>query len=51
LTSTAGASLLRNHSQPIAIPEVPVPVQRELNGAKRFFDDRGRGLSPTLRAC
>jgi UDPglucose--hexose-1-phosphate uridylyltransferase len=41
---TAGASLLHNHSQLIATPVVPVLVQHEMDGAKRFFDYRGRCL-------
>ncbi len=41
---TAGASLPHNHSQLIATPVVPVLVQHEMDGAKRFFDYRGRCL-------
>src|SRR5262249_35936977 len=41
---SAGASLPHNHSQLIATPVIPVLVQHEVDGAKRFFDYRGRCL-------
>ena len=38
----AGASLAHNHSQLIATPVVPVIVQQEIDGARRFLEYRGR---------
>ncbi|MBL8695373.1 MAG: galactose-1-phosphate uridylyltransferase [Planctomycetes bacterium] len=38
----AGASQPHNHSQLIATPVVPITVQQEMAGARRFFDYRGR---------
>ncbi|MBI3819553.1 MAG: DUF4921 family protein [Planctomycetes bacterium] len=38
----AGASIAHNHSQLIATPVVPITVQQEMTGSKRFFDYRGR---------
>lgn len=38
----AGASLEHSHSQLIATPVVPITVDRELMGSKRFYDYRGR---------
>jgi UDPglucose--hexose-1-phosphate uridylyltransferase len=38
----AGASLDHSHSQLIVTPIVPVAIQEELDGAREFFDYRGR---------
>lgn len=38
----AGASLDHSHSQLIVSPIVPSTIQEELNGAKSFYDYRGR---------
>lgn len=38
----AGASLAHNHSQLIATPVTPITVQQEMDGARRFFEYRGR---------
>ena len=39
---TAGASLEHSHSQLIVTPIVPVNVWEEMNGARAFFEYRGR---------
>ncbi len=38
----AGASLEHSHSQLIALPEVPSRVEREIEGAKRFYSYKER---------
>ena len=40
--SIAGASLEHSHSQLIVLPEVPIAVIRELNGARRHFSYKER---------
>ena len=39
---SAGASMEHGHSQIIALPMVPKYVREELNGAKEYYDYRGR---------
>jgi UDPglucose--hexose-1-phosphate uridylyltransferase len=40
--SVAGASLEHSHSQLIALPEVPSRVEREIEGARRFYSYKER---------
>jgi len=40
--SRAGASLDHSHSQLIVAPIVPIAIQEELDGAREFYDYRGR---------
>ena len=39
---TAGASLEHSHSQLIALPEVPIRVSEEIEGAKRYYSYKER---------
>lgn len=40
----AGATLSHSHSQLIALPVVPVQIEREISAAKKFYQFRGRCL-------
>ncbi len=40
--AAAGATISHPHSQLIALPIVPITIERELSGAKKYFDYRGR---------
>jgi UDPglucose--hexose-1-phosphate uridylyltransferase len=40
--AAAGATLAHPHSQIIALPVVPQRIEAELNGARQYFDYRGR---------
>ena len=40
--SAAGASLQHTHSQLIVLPTVPIRVAQEMEGAKKFYNYRGR---------
>lgn len=42
--AAAGASIAHGHSQLIALPIVPHTVQELLDGAKRYYDFRGRNV-------